>query len=71
MVSGKRDWLANGVLFALGPRGRSVGHPGPPARARRGLRLEASYRSALVGIAVHSAQSVVLFGIVLSLVLKG
>jgi hypothetical protein len=29
------------------------------------------YRSALIGIAVHSAQSIVLLGIVLSLVLKG
>ena len=29
------------------------------------------YRSALIGIVVHSAQSVALFGIVLSLVLKG
>jgi hypothetical protein len=29
------------------------------------------YRSAFIGIVVHSAQSVVLFGMVLALVLKG
>jgi membrane protease YdiL (CAAX protease family) len=70
-VFGRRDWVANGMLFAA----YHVHVPwvipvtlldtfivaGPSKR----------YRSALVGIAVHSAQSVVFFALVLSLVLKG
>ena len=69
-VFGKRDWLANGVLFALYhvhvpwviPAALLV-----PVEAYGSKR----YRSALIGIAVHSMQSIILFGIVLSLVLKG
>ena len=68
---GRRDWVANGVLFA----GYHLHTPwvipttlldtfilsGPSKR----------YRSALIGIAVHSVQSIVVLGLVLALVLKG
>jgi uncharacterized protein len=68
---GRRDWVANGVLFA----GYHLHMPwvipttlldtfilsGPSKR----------YRSALIGIAVHSAQSILVLGLVLALVLKG
>ena len=69
-VFGKRDWLANGVLFALYHVHVPWVIPAPllvPVEAYGSKR----YRSALVGIAVHSMQSIFLFGIVLSLVLKG
>jgi uncharacterized protein len=69
-VFGKRDWLANGVLFAIYHVHVPWVIPAPllvPVEAYGSKR----YRSALIGIVVHSAQSVVLFGIVLSLVLKG
>jgi membrane protease YdiL (CAAX protease family) len=70
-VFGRRDWLANGVLFA-------VYHLHVPWVIPAGL-LDAfilaypskRYRSALVGIAVHSAQSVFFLALVLSLVLAG
>jgi uncharacterized protein len=70
-VFGRGDWLANGVLFAA----YHVHMPWVmPATLLDSFILaypSKRYRSALIGIAVHSAQSVVLFGIVLSLVLKG
>ena len=68
---GRRDWLANGVLFAA----YHVHMPWVmPATLLDSFILaypSKRYRSALIGIVVHSAQSIVLFGIVLSLVLKG
>jgi membrane protease YdiL (CAAX protease family) len=69
-VFGRRDWLANGVLFAVYHLHVPWVIPAPlllPVEAYGSKR----YRSALIGIVVHSTQSVVLFGIVLSLVLKG
>jgi membrane protease YdiL (CAAX protease family) len=70
-VFGRRDWLANGVLFA-------VYHLHVPWVIPAGLLdtfilayPSKRYRSALVGIAVHSAQSVFFFALVLALVLKG
>jgi uncharacterized protein len=68
---GRRDWLANGVLFA-------GYHLHVPWVIPTGL-LDAfilsypskRYRSALIGIAVHSAQSIVVLVLVLALVLKG
>jgi uncharacterized protein len=70
-VFGRGDWLANGVLFA----GYHLHMPWVmPATLLDSFILaypSRRYRSALIGIVVHSAQSVVLFGIVLSLVLKG
>lgn len=68
---GERDWAANGLLFAL----YHLHMPWviPTALLDTFILAYPSkrYRSAWIGIAVHSAQSVVLFGIVLSLVLKG
>jgi CAAX protease family protein len=68
---GRRDWLANGVLFA-------AYHLHMPWVIPTGL-LDTfilsypakRYRSTLISIAVHSAQSVVVLGLVLALVLKG
>jgi uncharacterized protein len=70
-VFGRRDWLANGVLFAV----YHLHEPWiiPEALLDTFILAYPSkrYRSALVGIAVHSAQSVVFFALTLSLVLKG
>jgi uncharacterized protein len=69
-VFGRKDWLANGVLFAA----YHVHIPwAMPATLLDTFIISypsKRYRSALVGIVVHSAQSVVLFALVLSLVLK-
>jgi membrane protease YdiL (CAAX protease family) len=69
-VFGRRDWLANGVLFAF----YHVHTPWviPAALFDTFIISYPSkrYRSALIGIAVHSAQSVVLLALTLSLVLK-
>jgi len=69
-VFGRKDWLANGVLFAA----YHVHIPwAMPATLLDTFIISypsKRYRSALVGIVVHSAQSVVLFGLVLALVLK-
>jgi len=68
---GSRDWIANGVLFA-------VYHLHMPWVIPTSLLdtfivsyPSKRYRSALIGIVVHSAQSVVVLGLVLALVLKG
>jgi uncharacterized protein len=69
-VFGRGDWLANGVLFAL----YHVHMPWvmPTALADAFILSYPSkrYRSALIGIAVHSAQSVVVIGGALALVLS-
>ena len=69
-VFGRKDWLANGLLFAA----YHVHTPWVmPATLLDTFIISypsKRYRSALVGIVVHSAQSVVLFGLVLSLVVK-
>ena len=69
-VFGRRDWVANGVLFAV--YHLHVPWIIPSALLDTFIIAYPSkrYRSALIGIAVHSAQSVVLGVIVLSLVLK-
>jgi membrane protease YdiL (CAAX protease family) len=70
-VFGRRDWLANGVLFGI----YHVHMPWVIPAALLDTFIISypakRYRSALIGIAVHSAQSIVLLGFVLSLVLKG
>lgn len=67
----RRDWLANGVLFA----GYHLHTPWEIPTTLLDTFILAypskRYRSALIGIAVHSAQSVLLVGLALSLVLKG
>jgi membrane protease YdiL (CAAX protease family) len=68
---GRADWVANGVLFA-------VYHLHVPWAIPQSLVAETflvaypsrRYRSALIGIAVHSAQTVVLAAVVLALVLS-
>ena len=67
---GRGDWLANGVLFA-------TYHLHVPWAIPEALVAEMflvsypskRYRSAWIGIAVHSAQSVVFAALVLTLVL--
>ena len=70
-VFGRRDWVANGVLFAV----YHLHVPWViPATLLDSFILAypaKRYRSALIGIAVHSAQSVFFLVLVLSLVLKG
>jgi hypothetical protein len=68
---GRRDWLANGVLFAgyhlHMPWVIPTGLPDTFILSYPSKR----YRSALIAIAVHSAQSILVLGLVLALVLKG
>ena len=67
---GQRDWLANGVLFAV--YHLHVPWAIPIALIDTFVVAYPSrrYRSALIGICVHSAQSVVLTLLLLSLVLQ-
>ena len=66
-VFGRGDWVANGVLFALyhlhTPRVI------PPALIPIEAYSSRRFESALMGIVVHSTQSVVLIIVVLTLVL--
>ena len=66
---GNRDWIANGVLFAC--YHLHVPWVIPTALADTFILAYPTkrYRSAWIGIAVHSAQSIVLAAIVLSLVI--
>jgi membrane protease YdiL (CAAX protease family) len=69
-VFGRRDWVANGALFAL----YHLHQPwGIPSTLVEGIFLEAypsrRFESAWMGIIVHSAQSVFVIGFVLALVL--
>jgi membrane protease YdiL (CAAX protease family) len=69
-VFGRRDWLANGVLFAVYHLHEPWVIPGPlllPVEAYGTKR----YRSALVGIAVHSAQSLLFLALALPIVVNG
>jgi membrane protease YdiL (CAAX protease family) len=70
-VFGRRDWLANGVLFAV----YHLHVPWViPATLLDGFIVvypAKRYRSALLSIAIHSVQSLFFFALVLSLVLKG
>ena len=70
-VFGRRDWLANGVLFAAYHVHVPWVIPATLLDAFIVAYPSKRYRSALVGIAVHSAQSVVFFALALSLVLNG
>jgi len=70
-VFGRFDWLANGVLFAGYHVHLWWGMPGILLDALA-LSLPSKYfRSALIGIAVHSAQSVMICALVLPVVLRG
>jgi uncharacterized protein len=66
---GRGDWLANGVLFAVYHLHIPWAMLAPLADAFVIAHPTKRYRSAWIGIAVHSAQSVVLVAILLTLVL--
>jgi membrane protease YdiL (CAAX protease family) len=66
---GRRDWLANGVLFAVYHLHMPWAIPTSLLDTFILAYPTKRYRSAWIGIAVHSAQSVVLAVIVLTLVL--
>ncbi len=66
---GDRDWIANGVLFAVYHLHMPWVIPAALADTFIISYPAKRYRSALIGIAVHSAQSVVILALSLSLVL--
>jgi membrane protease YdiL (CAAX protease family) len=68
---GRWDWLANGLLFAAYHVHRWWGLPGILLNVFLYSWPAKRYRSALVSIAVHSLQSVVLVVLVLPVVLQG
>jgi uncharacterized protein len=70
-VFGRYDWVANGVIFAAYHLHRWWAIPGLLFGTLTYAWPAKHYRSALVSIAVHSAQSVVMIGLVLPLVLRG
>ena len=70
-VFGRQDWLANGVLFAAYHLHVPWAIPSALLDTFIVSYPSKRYRSALIGIAVHSAQSVLFLGLTLSLVLKG
>jgi membrane protease YdiL (CAAX protease family) len=70
-VFGRYDWVVNGVLFAAYHLHRWWAVPGILIGTLTYAWPAKRYGSALVGIAVHSAQSVVLIALVLPLVLHG
>ncbi len=70
-VFGRRDWVANGVLFAVYHLHMPWAIPAALLDTFIISYPAKRYRSALVGIVVHSAQSVVVLALVLGVVLKG
>ena len=66
---GRRDWLANGVLFAFYHLHMPWAIPATLIDTFLISYPSRRYRSAWIGIAVHSAQSVVILAVTLSLVL--
>ena len=70
-VFGRRDWLANGVLFAVYHLHVPWVIPSTLLDSFIVAYPSKRYRSALIGIAVHSVQSVFFLALVLSLTLKG
>ena len=67
-VFGRRDWVANGVLFACYHLHMPWAIPTTLLDTFFISYPSRRYRSALIGIAVHSSQTVVLLGVVLALV---
>jgi membrane protease YdiL (CAAX protease family) len=68
-VFGRRDWLANGVLFACYHLHMPWAIPATLADSFFIAYPSKRYRSAWIGIAVHSVQSVFIVAAVLALVL--
>ena len=66
---GRRDWIVNGAALRRLPHARAVGHREADRRGRRVLPRAAAYRSAVLGIIIHSVQSVLITTAVLALVL--
>jgi membrane protease YdiL (CAAX protease family) len=64
------DWAANGVLFAVYHLHEPWGIPRTLLDAFILAYPSKRYNSALIGIAVHSAQSVLILGVALALVLR-
>ena len=69
-VFGRWDWVANGVLFTAYHLHVPWAMPKTLLDTFLVVYPSRRYRSALIGIAVHSAQSVVLGALVLALVLR-
>ena len=67
---GRGDWLANGVLFAAYHLHTPWAIPASLIDTLLISYPAARYRSALIGICVHSVQTVVLGGLVLALVVR-
>jgi membrane protease YdiL (CAAX protease family) len=68
---GRRDWLANGVLFAAYHLHTPWVIPTTLLDTFILSYPSKRYRSTLISIAVHSSQSILVLGLVLALVLKG
>ena len=67
---GRADWIANGILFAVYHLHMPWAIPTALIDTFALSYPSRRYRSALIGIAVHSAQSVVVLALALSLVLR-
>lgn len=67
---GRGDWLANGILFATYHVHMWWSLPGNLFDTFVFSLPSKHYRSVLIGIAVHSSQSIVLFFLVLPVVLQ-
>ena len=66
-----RDWVANGVFFAAYHLHMPWAIPTTLLDTFILSYPSKRYRSALISIAVHSAQSILVLGLVFALVLKG
>jgi uncharacterized protein len=67
---GRWDWVANGVLFALYHLHMPWVIPSSLVDTFALSYPSRRYRSALIGIIVHSSQSIVFFALILPLVLQ-
>ena len=67
---GRWDWLANGVLFGVYHLHTPWSIPASMIDTLFISYPATRYRSALIGICVHSVQTVVLSGLILALVLR-
>jgi membrane protease YdiL (CAAX protease family) len=68
---GRADWLANGILFAAYHLHMPWAMPGILLDTFTFALPSKYYRSALIGIIVHSSQSIMMFLLVLPVVLQG
>jgi membrane protease YdiL (CAAX protease family) len=69
-VFGERDWIANGLIFAAYHLHRFWGIPGILLDMLFVVYPTKRFRSAWIGIAVHSAQTVIFTVVALTLVLR-